>query len=119
MRPTNYDPEYADLRSGGIVIGSDGLIPGVGTQPGNPQPGQPPIGIGTGMGLVPPASAPNVGAYPIPVPASSSSGGSSLMPWHILAGTTFTIPVNDQGLSAMTIVNDGILVVDGFLIEVT
>jgi hypothetical protein len=52
------------------------------------------------------------------ISAASLTAGGGMMPYHILAGETFTIPVRRQGLSAMAIDVEGLLVVDGMLIEV-
>ncbi len=46
------------------------------------------------------------------------SKAGSMVPWHIEAGETFTVPLKKQALFAMTIVNEGTLVVDGYLLEV-
>ena len=50
-------------------------------------------------------------------PSSTSTGGI-FVPYHIFPTETFTVPLYKQALFAMNIVNDGILIVDGFLIEV-
>lgn len=44
--------------------------------------------------------------------------GGSFVPVFIGADDTFTVPENDQALFAMTIDNEGIIDVEGFLIEV-
>jgi len=56
----------------------------------------------------------------IAAPSTSSGGGSSssFVPYLIPAGSTFVVPINYQALFEMTIEVDGILEVDGFLIEV-
>jgi hypothetical protein len=52
----------------------------------------------------------------VSIASLSFSGG--MMPYHILSNETFTIPIRRQGLSAMAIDVEGLLVVDGMLIEV-
>jgi len=52
------------------------------------------------------------------VSISSLTAGGSMMPYFIPGDETFTIPVNRQGLFAMTIEVEGMLVVDGMLIQV-
>lgn len=47
-----------------------------------------------------------------------SGGGGAMVPYYIPPATTFTVPLYSQALFAMTIENDGILVVNGFLIGV-
>lgn len=54
---------------------------------------------------------------------SISGGGSSsvtagMVPYYIAPTETFTVPLYKQALFEMNIDNEGILVVDGFLIEV-
>lgn len=44
---------------------------------------------------------------------------SPMVPYFIASGDTFTIPLYKQALFNMAIVNDGTLVVDGYLILVT
>lgn len=44
--------------------------------------------------------------------------GAGMVPTFIAAGETFTVPTNRQALYAMPIDNEGILIVDGFLINV-
>jgi len=46
------------------------------------------------------------------------SGGSGMMPYLIPVGETFTVPINKQGLFALTIDVQGTLVVDGLVIQV-
>lgn len=41
-----------------------------------------------------------------------------MVPYHILPAEIFTVPLYKQALFAMNILNEGMLVVDGFLIEV-
>ena len=55
-------------------------------------------------------------SFPIPSPSSNSS--DAFIPYYIGPGETFVIPVNKQAVFAMNIDNEGILMVDGFLIEV-
>jgi len=56
------------------------------------------------------------------IPGPVSSGGvasaDAFVPYFIATGNTFTIPVNKQGLFSMNIDNEGMLILDGFLIEV-
>lgn len=53
------------------------------------------------------------------LPASSGSGGAGgFMPLKITAGTTFVVPDNQQAFLRMAVTVDGILQVDGYLIEV-
>ena len=49
---------------------------------------------------------------------AAASAGSNFAPWYIPAGSTFVVPTNLQVLAAMTIVADGDLQTDGYLIEV-
>lgn len=49
---------------------------------------------------------------------SSGSGTDAFVPYFIAAGETFTVPEFKQALFAMTIDVEGILTVDGYLIEV-
>lgn len=44
--------------------------------------------------------------------------GSGMVPYFLASGQTFTVPVYKQALFEMTIDNEGILEVDGFLVEV-
>lgn len=48
----------------------------------------------------------------------SGSGDSSFVPYFIASGETFTVPLYDQALFSMNIDNEGILDIEGFLIEV-
>ncbi len=52
------------------------------------------------------------------ITGGGGGGGAGMVPYHILAGETFTVPVNKQALFAETIVVDGTLVVNGHLIQV-
>lgn len=45
-------------------------------------------------------------------------GANGMVPYFIAAGETFTVPEFKQALFAMNIDNEGILEIDGFLIEV-
>lgn len=58
--------------------------------------------------------------WPPGIVSSGSSGGGTdaFIPYFIGPTEIFTIPVNKQGLFTMNIDNEGILVIDGFLIEV-
>lgn len=42
----------------------------------------------------------------------------TMVPYFIASGSTFTVPLYKQGLFSMTIDVEGILIVDGFLIQV-
>lgn len=53
----------------------------------------------------------------IPGPAGAD-GINGMVPYFIASGEIFTIPVFKQALFSMNIDNQGILVIDGFLIEV-
>jgi hypothetical protein len=55
---------------------------------------------------------------PGPAGAAGAEGANGMVPYSIALGETFTVPINKQALFAMNIDNSGILVVDGFLIEV-
>lgn len=46
-------------------------------------------------------------------------GGSGFVPYYIPAGSTFTIPEYMQALYAVPILNDGLIVNDGLLVQVT
>jgi hypothetical protein len=48
-------------------------------------------------------------------PTGPAGGG---VPYFIASGDTFTVPVFIQSLWAMTIDNEGIIVINGFLIQV-
>jgi len=50
------------------------------------------------------------------VPTLASTG---MVPYRILSGETYTVPLNKQALFEMTIDNEGSLVVDGYLVMVT
>lgn len=58
------------------------------------------------------------GSVSPPSSMSSSSGTDAFIPYFIGPTETFTVPIYKQGLFGMNIDNEGILVVDGFLIEV-
>lgn len=45
-------------------------------------------------------------------------GENGMVPYYIAPGEIFTVPIYKQALFAMNIDNEGILIVDGFLIEV-
>lgn len=49
---------------------------------------------------------------------STPSTSTSFVPYFIASGETFSVPINKQALFAMTIDNEGILDIDGFLIQV-
>ena len=54
-----------------------------------------------------------------PTGATGPTGPAGLgVPYFIASGDTFTVPVNIQSLFAMTIDNEGTIVVNGFLIQV-
>jgi len=55
---------------------------------------------------------------PGPPGSSSSSSGNSFVPYFIASGETFTVPLFKQALFAMNIDNEGILDIEGFLIEI-
>lgn len=48
----------------------------------------------------------------------NGTGNAAGVPLHIAADETFTAPANQQTLFAMPIDCEGILIVDGFLVEV-
>jgi hypothetical protein len=50
--------------------------------------------------------------------ASSDSESGGFVPVFIPSGETFTVPEDKQALFAMTIDNEGTLVVDGYLVQV-
>jgi len=58
----------------------------------------------------------NQGAQSIDLSVVASGAG---VPYFVPPATTFTIPVNIQGLWTMPIDVEGTLVVDGYLVEVT
>lgn len=49
---------------------------------------------------------------------AAASAGSNFAPWYIPAGTTFVVPTNLQVLAVMSVIADGNLQTDGYLIEV-
>lgn len=51
----------------------------------------------------------------LPTPAAA---GGDMVPYLIPENTVFTVPINKQALFSMTIDVEGILVVNGFLIQV-
>lgn len=53
-----------------------------------------------------------------PADSSTGSSGSGMVPYFIASDETFTVPLYKQALFTMTIDNEGILEVDGFLLEV-
>jgi hypothetical protein len=57
-------------------------------------------------------------SWPIFPPPLSDAEIDAFIPYFIGPTETFSIPINKQGLFSMNIDNEGILIVDGFLIEV-
>lgn len=58
------------------------------------------------------------GGEPGPPGIPGIDGANGMIPYFIASTETFTIPLYKQAVFAMNIDNEGILVVDGFLIEV-
>ncbi len=54
----------------------------------------------------------------IPGSSSGGSGSGEFVPYFIALGEVFTVPEFKQALFSMNIDNEGIIVIDGFLIEV-
>lgn len=52
------------------------------------------------------------------VETSVITGGGGFVPTYIAPTETFIVPANRQALYALPIDNEGIMVIDGFLIEV-
>lgn len=50
--------------------------------------------------------------------AAGAAGTGSLMPFYIAADETYTVPAYQQGLFSVPIEVDGVLTVDGLLVEV-
>jgi hypothetical protein len=53
-----------------------------------------------------------------PIMSSSSSSIDAFIPYYVAPTDTYVIPINKQGLFSMNIDNEGIIEIDGFLIEV-
>jgi hypothetical protein len=53
-----------------------------------------------------------------PPGAAGINGANGMVPYYIASTETFTVPIYKQALFSMNIDNEGILVLDGFLIEV-
>lgn len=52
------------------------------------------------------------------ITSAAAGVGSGFVPYYIPPATTFTVPVNKQALFSIPIINDGTIIVDGFLVGV-
>ena len=50
--------------------------------------------------------------------ASGAGAGAAFVPYYIPPATTFTVPLNKQALFSIPIINDGTIIVDGYLVGV-
>lgn len=60
----------------------------------------------------------SAGSWSLVAFGGGGGGGGGMVPTYIAPGETFTVPANKQALFAIGIDNEGILEVDGVLIEV-
>jgi hypothetical protein len=115
VKITDYGPGHADLLAGGgLTLGSDA---------GGDLSGLLPFPTVTGIQGIPVSPIPPVDGDVLVYDAGSGEyipgePSSSMVPTFIPSGSTFKVPLYKQAMFAMTIDNEGILDVAGFLIEV-
>jgi hypothetical protein len=74
--------------------------------------------INTILGLIGDTGQDGDQGFPGPAGLPGADGANGMVPYFIASTETFTVPLFKQALFNMIIDNEGMLVVDGFLLEV-